>query len=223
MIKISSFHFGALFFGAMVLVSAAQRETVSGIAPVIKDRPTHGETLKRQKPVSTPAEARTVNRDDVMNTKHRNERQKQGLMSRSAILSSSTEWTLVPKGAVLYVPKSFESRVNDLRSGKLIGWQEFFGNNRAWIRTVSVTIEQASGREPLTEEYLQALQKGGQVLVATCQGGPISVKLPDVAPAADAPAAPNAAEEAAPPEEDETTLESQAVERLKRRLMQRGN
>ena len=110
-------------------------------------------------------------------TVHRNERAEHGLTSRSSIISSLQDWTLIPKGAVLHVPPLYQKRVDGTRNGNLIAWPEFYRKNRNWIREVPITIQQASGENPLTAEFLQRSKSSGQILVTVCRGGPISVKL----------------------------------------------
>lgn len=205
----------------MALVTGAAAQTGANKTLVIKPRPTHEETAKRQRPIANSGERKTVSRDQVVQATRQNERQDRGLVSRSSFLSSSADWTLVPKGAVLHVPKLYANRVNNTRSGKLTGWQEFYGENRRWIRTVSITVDQASGKTPLTEEYLKSLRSSGQVLIAVCRGGPISVNLPKAAEEGAEPAKPDAA--AAELAREKAHQEAKSIERLKRRLLQRGN
>lgn len=217
------FQISAVYFGGMLLAAGAEHRSGASKKLVIKPRVTHAAMAKRQKPKRDFGERSTVKRESVAQLTQRKQREGRGLVNRSAILSSPAHWSLVPKGAVLHVPMLYEKRVNNLRNGTLVGWSEFYAKNRAWIRTIPVTIEQASGKTPLTGEYLASLRKGGQVLVAVCRGGPISVILPKVEEAAAEPAdsdAPAAAERKAA---EKVELEAEAVKRLKRRLLQRSH
>ena len=224
MIKSKTIQFGAVYLGGVLLAAGAEHRYTASKEVVIKPRVTHAALQKRQKPKRDFGEREAVPRERVSRTtKSAKESRNGGLVGRSAILSSTKNWSLVPKGAVLHVPKLYEERVNNTRAGTLIGWQDFYRANRSWIRTIPVTIDQASGKTPLTEEYLAGLRKGGQVLIAVCRGGPISVKLPEPeegsANPAPAEATPEGREEAAKKAEAET----KAVDRLKRRLLQRPN
>jgi len=165
-----------------MLLAAEQRSSPKGES-VIKPRKTHEGIAKQQRPVIAPDKRKQVRREDVVEEKrraiHRQERGAKGLIDRSLIVSSPYDWTLLPKKSVLNVPPLYKARVNGERHGKLIGWQDFYAKNRAWIRLLPVTIEQAQGEKPLTPEYIESLKKTGLLVVAVCKGGPISVKLPE--------------------------------------------
>ncbi|MEC9054718.1 MAG: hypothetical protein VX633_05400, partial [Verrucomicrobiota bacterium] len=103
---------------------------------------------------------------------------RESLVARSTIVSGASNWTIVPRGAVLVTPSRFKGRVDGQRAGKLVTWRDFYAKNGSWIRLLPVTLAQATGQDPLKEEYLDALKRSGLLVVAVCQGGPISVNLP---------------------------------------------
>jgi hypothetical protein len=200
-----------LFMGFAFLLTAENRLGVQ--KNPIQPRITHAEMAKKQK-VTKPDAQKPVRMDEVhTNKQHRKTRQKNGLIGRSSIISSGYNWTLVPKEAVLYVPPLYKKRVNDKRNGELIGWQDFYAKNRSWIKVVPVTIPQARGEDPLTEEFLKSIQSAGQIAIAVCQGGPISVKAPQEDPEDPAVAA-KLAEAAA----EKRAREAAAFKDMKRRL-----
>lgn len=208
----------AALLAGIILVIAAEHPAVLRKKHAVKPRKTHAEIAERQKPSPDPAERQEVRREDVMKVTHRNERAKKGLMSRSSTLSSPYAWTIVPKGAILHVPTLYEKRVNDVRNGKLVGWHEFYGQNRNWVRAVPVTIAQARGDDPLSDEFLKSLQVGGQLLVAVCSGGPISVMFPpDEGSGQEEPGKEPEGAKSTPADE------AKALENLKRRLNRRAN
>ncbi|TAE74195.1 MAG: hypothetical protein EAZ84_11595 [Verrucomicrobia bacterium] len=97
------------------------------------------------------------------------------LISRSDILCFQGRATLVPKRAVLHIPKGLADRVG-MKPGSQIGsWTEFLTANRAWIRTVPVTRIQAEGNAPMPEGVVKSFDKEQRVVIATYQEGPISV------------------------------------------------
>ncbi len=96
----------------------------------------------------------------------------------SEILHDGTRWTLAPKGAVLHVPPTHATRIGTAPSGRGTPWAEFLRANIAWLTTEEVTFAQAAGREALPEERTRAWTSGDKVVVATYQGGPISVRKP---------------------------------------------
>lgn len=106
------------------------------------------------------------------------------LLSQSDILCFGGLATLVPKRAVLRIPPTMANRTQLAAGVTLMGWAEFFAQNRGWITTVEVTRGQAEGILPLAEDVTKRLVDCPTVVVATYQGGPISVLPPKTAPPA---------------------------------------
>lgn len=114
------------------------------------------------------------------------------LISRSDVLCFRGQATLVPKRAVLHVPKGVADRIGMQDGARLGSWSEFLNANRAWIRTVPVTRIQAEGNDPMPEATLKSFEKEQRLVVATYQEGPISVlplKVPEPAPETSTPPA----------------------------------
>lgn len=115
------------------------------------------------------------------------------LLSQSDILCFHGTATLVPKRALLQMPKRWQERLQFKDGSRIMSWPEFLALNRAWIMTVEVTRAQAEGTAPLAEETLRRMSQSPNAVVATYQGGPISVLPPKsstTSPSAAAPAAP---------------------------------
>lgn len=102
-----------------------------------------------------------------------------GIFESSDILCFNGNATLVPKRAILHQPQAVASRVNQYQPGsKLLSWLDFYAQNRGWITMVEVSRAQAQGKAPLDEEAVGRFRKGSNLVVATFQGGPISVNPP---------------------------------------------
>ncbi|MGL5018723.1 MAG: hypothetical protein ACRDBP_11345 [Luteolibacter sp.] len=97
------------------------------------------------------------------------------LIADSDILCFNGMVTLVPKRAVLQMPKNLASRLKYIPGAKLMTWADFYSVNRGWITTVEVSRAQAEGNSPLPEETLKTMEKSQNLIVATYQAGPISV------------------------------------------------
>lgn len=97
------------------------------------------------------------------------------LIASSAVLSYRGMLTLVPKRAVLYFPEKFEDRKGVIPDPKVKTFQDFYLQNRNWIRTVEVTREQALGHVPLAEGIVESFEDSDYVVIATYKTGPISV------------------------------------------------
>ncbi len=102
------------------------------------------------------------------------------LISDSDILCFNGMATLVPKGAVMQIPKNFEVRLKYIPGSKLLSWSEFYAVNRGWITTVEVSRVQAEGNSPIADDTKKQMSKSSNLIVATYQAGPISVLPPKV-------------------------------------------
>ena len=103
------------------------------------------------------------------------------LLSDSDIVCFGGRATLVPKQAILHVPPNFAERLKFQPGAKIQNWAEFYVENRGWITTVEVTRVQAEGNQPMDEASCKRMADSTSLVVATYQGGPISV-LPPKAP-----------------------------------------
>lgn len=99
------------------------------------------------------------------------------IIRQSMILHDGTHWTLVPKGAVIFLPRAMKSRVDVPPIGTLLAWADFLARNRAWITTNEVSFNQAAGTEPLPAERVAFWAKQDKVVIAIHQSGPISVRI----------------------------------------------
>jgi hypothetical protein len=166
----------ALVAAAASLSAASAQQ--NGTAGPIRKAPTHEDILaqkqemKRQaeeKAAATSAQQVTLQKDPSKANKPAS------LLSRSEVLNYNGFATLVPKRAIVHLPESLKSRTGLGKNDKIQGWQEFYLNNRGWITTLEVSQKQAEGKEPFSEETLKMMGKSSSIIVATYQGGPISV------------------------------------------------
>jgi hypothetical protein len=102
------------------------------------------------------------------------------LLSQSDFLCFGGRATLVPKRAILHIPENLAERLKMQAGTPIQSWADFFAANRGWITTMEVTRAQSEGREVFDEDTAKRLQDSVQVVVATFQGGPISVLPPKV-------------------------------------------
>lgn len=183
---------------ALTLVSAGQQGQAAAPAeaapakPAMRDAATHEQlieltrkaSLEKVEPVFTPRE-----KDPSKDA------QPGDLISRSEILCFNGMATLVPKRAVIHIPKPLAARIAMQEGAKIVPWQEFLGSNRNWITTVNISRPQAEGNEPLSEATLKSFEKETRVVVATYEDGPVSVlplKVPAPETATAEPAKPQA-------------------------------
>lgn len=155
-------------------------------AAQMTDRITPEELAKRQ---AAPSPFAELKKQEQANEKEAKVVRpgEQSIVAQSEILHDGSNWTMVPKGAVLCVPAQMRPRVGTKPLGTLLSWPDFLIANRAWISTEEVSYDQACGKKPLPPAKVEFWKNQTSVIVATFQGGPISVKQPEP-PAAPAPA-----------------------------------
>ena len=108
----------------------------------------------------------------------------QSIMKQSTILHDGKNWTLVPTGAVIFLPQAMTMRVDAKPVGRLLPFLEFLAQNRAWLTTNEVSFDQAAGTESLPEERVLYWSKQDKVVVAIHHNGPISVRVAPQKPTA---------------------------------------
>ena len=124
---------------------------------------------------------RLAQRTPKQETSSKGHPSRSSILDRSIVISNGRNWTFVPKGALLNVPAVHQNKVNATsKTAKYLPFAEFARSNRGWLSTHSVTLEQARGNAPITDQVRQALKEGGRVVVSVCQGGAISTRVPKV-------------------------------------------
>ncbi|WP_193214653.1 hypothetical protein [Luteolibacter marinus] len=172
-----------LLFGSLSVCPAAAGEAPRKVQ--MRDVPTHEQVVEAARkaledappPVFKPAAGDDPSVTNVPSN----------LISRSDIICYRGFATIVPKRAIIHVPKVLSDRLAIQDGSRLINWTEFLNANRAWIRTVQVSRVQAEGNKALDESTLKSFEKETRLVVATFQEGPISVlplKVPEEADAA---------------------------------------
>lgn len=144
----------------------------------IRDAATHDELASAARALCDPmAELRQVettgeHTGPAMMPKSRD------LVASSDILCNLGVATLLPKRALLYVPKRLQSRLKLQPNAHIRTFPEFARLNRTWLRTFEVTQAQAQGSDAIDAKLFEKQKTLGQVIVATFHGGPISVLPP---------------------------------------------
>lgn len=150
-------------------------------APVMRDAATHDELAlvyrkaEQVNPMKSQSPAKGADPSTLAPP--------ESILASSDVLCANGNATLVPKRAILLIPKNCSERLKYQNGAKLTCWSQFYAQNRGWITTVEVSREQAEGNVAIAENVQKQMQKTGNLVVATYQGGPISV-LPPKAPEA---------------------------------------
>jgi hypothetical protein len=162
----------------LILAGSAMAEQA-----VMRDVATHDQLSEKLRVANNKgplSDFKPVEGEDPTKVKHEN------ILDVSDFLAFSGHCALVPKHAVLFIPPAMAERVKRQDGAILQTWPDFYAGNRSWITTVEVSRAQAQGDQPLAEDLVKRMQKGTNVVVATYQGGPISVLPPKVPAPAEA-------------------------------------
>lgn len=110
------------------MVLSAERNPLTA---VIRMRPTHQELEDRRAEAARsgkpPLDELAVEPAIVKPPK----RKVASLVERSTVINFDGYWTIVPKGAVLFIPEGLESRVGGQPSGRLLPWADFLHGTAA--------------------------------------------------------------------------------------------
>jgi hypothetical protein len=167
---------------AALLPSFAGGQTQPASQPRMRDAVTHEQLVLalRKSEHKDPMRALTA----AEGADPSKENQPVNLLESSDILCFGGLATLVPKRAILATPSNHRQRLGMQPGARIVGWAEFYAQNRGWITTVEVSRVQAEGNQSIAEETQERIGKSSNLVVATCLGGPISVlplKVPEPA------------------------------------------
>jgi hypothetical protein len=171
----------SLLFAFLSLSAFAALPAFSG---EMRDAPTSAELTER---LRASQQADPMRNLQIVDDKDPSEASRPAdLMATSEILCYNGLATLVPKGSLLAIPAHLKDRTQFADGARIVPWQEFFSANRDWLSTSEITLEQASGTQPLGESLVKSLAESRVIHVAVLQQGPISVNphQPAAGPAA---------------------------------------
>ena len=176
-----------LLLGAGVSPATGQEIQRKSFDPkgTVKARPTAGDLVARRS--KNRIDPKIELAKEPIKLKQIRSGKTESLVNRSSTLSHGKHWTFVPKGSLLHVPLNYKDRVDGERNGTLLPWAQFLAKNRTWVHAQDVTLAQARGDVPFTEDEVKVYKNNGRVVVAVCHGGPISVKPPAEGKAAGTP------------------------------------
>ncbi len=177
---------------AVAMTAAASAQQAAGRKPM-RDAATHDQLVELARKTAEEDKAkapvfRPLNEKELEQQKKK-EKETRSLLGSSDILCYNGRATLVPKRAVIHIPKNLADRIGMKEGVQFATFVDFLADNRAWIVTTPVTRRQAEGKEPLSEAVIKSFAKETRIVIATLENGPISVLPPKVveAPTASTP------------------------------------
>lgn len=100
----------------------------------------------------------------------------------ATIIAISDVHSVVPQGAVIYVPPELAGVIVEQPKGQLMRWPEFLEKHSKWIKTHKVSWETAKGEDPIKEEERKTFAEGNKIIVAVFGNNPITVLEPPPEP-----------------------------------------
>ena len=167
---ISRFWLSGVFLG--ILTSAGLCEMAAAPKMVMRDAATHEQLSRRLGKVELEDPMKNL---PVSTLEDPVKNMPKDLLSQSDIISFGGAATLVPKRAIIQIPKNYADRIKYVNGSQIMGWADFYAVNRGWITTVEISRVQAEGNQPLQEDTSKLLSKSGNLVVAVYKGGPISL------------------------------------------------
>jgi len=96
---------------------------------------------------------------------------------------NNNQYVLIPKGVILYLPPTHQSKVT-INSGKAksTSWEKFLSRNRNMIHTIPLTKVQVFGTKStppyeLPYQKLEDLKKLGRIIICTYNNVPVRIKV----------------------------------------------
>jgi hypothetical protein len=148
--------------------------SVASAAPM-KDRVTGEELSARRIASSSPVSTLDQTGEEAQRVVRSS---KESIINQSVIITDGTNWTLVPRGAVLHLPEAHKGKIGGRPVGNLLSWKQFLATNRAWVSAEEVTLRQAEGVHTMDDRRKAFWPKQDKIIVAVHLGGPISVVTP---------------------------------------------
>jgi len=101
----------------------------------------------------------------------------------STFVKAGSECSFIPTDAILYVPDSLKARVTKEKGENMVLWPKFYRKNTSSFHTVEVSVDEFTGKKPVSEARMKQWQSLGRIVVAVYRGNPISVPKPKPEPA----------------------------------------
>lgn len=98
-------------------------------------------------------------------------------LGNSLVLNDGKNWTIVPTGAVIFLPNAAKSHLARKPVGKLLNFTEFLKANSTWITTHEVSFEQAAGTETLPAERVSCWANQNKLVIAVHQNSPKAIQM----------------------------------------------
>lgn len=100
------------------------------------------------------------------------------IASYAQVIHDGTNWTMIPRGAVIHATEKSFDRLGGRPVGNLVSWREFLAINQDWLAAEEVTLRQAEGSSRLHPRRLEFFSKQERMIIAVHRGSPIAVAAP---------------------------------------------
>lgn len=154
------------------LNSSLARSSLKGLE--FRDAATHDQLSQKLRTTSQTSPMSHLGKRDLQEDE-KIETAPSSFAEDSDFLSYNGNVTLVPKGAILNLPEKFSNRMKLDEKAKILTFSEFSVLNRGWVTTLELDIETAFGKKPFDPKKVEWMKNSGRLIIATYQGGAISV------------------------------------------------
>jgi len=167
---------GVIVLSSVTLNAYADEPAMKPI--VVSERPTHTQLAKKQ----AAYHAKRHGNKEKAPIKPIVTIKKRSLVGMSTLLAARGHWALVPKGAVIHIPKHLKEKIVSKPQGTLQDWPVFLRENAGWIHLFPVDLEIARGNKTVDEKEMKAYKTMGKMVIATSGGYPVSVAAKALVP-----------------------------------------
>lgn len=163
-----------IFALAVAMTAAASAQQTAGGKPM-RDAATHEQLVEASRQAAEANKDKPPLFTPVAPEQQVQKKEPRSLLRSAEILCFNGKATLVPKRALVHVPKTLTDRIGAKDGFVFVSFMDFMTENRSWIVSTPVTRRQAEGKEPMSEAVIKSFAKETRMVVATLQEAPISV------------------------------------------------
>ncbi len=101
------------------------------------------------------------------------------LLTSSILLFDGSNFTVVPVGSILNLPRAHRHKIIPEPKGEFTFWPLFLERNASWLTAKEVPLKMAKGDAKAGEAVLKEASSNVRVVVSVYKGGPISILEPE--------------------------------------------
>lgn len=100
------------------------------------------------------------------------------LSERVSFLTDGQNTVIIPRGAVIHIPKDGKISIKDRINGRLVEWDEFYLSNRNSIRLQELNLKQLHGEDGIDQEIAQQIIDANLLTLTSFQNKVVALANP---------------------------------------------